>query len=1466
MDELKININSLTVPIDIKLEVMKQAVADCPEVNLFASGLRIPSLLDSGSQITIIRENFFNSHLKGSVTPLEGDKENAHQWFRVSAANQGSLPVSQYFEIDFDFLGLKVPKVGCLVASDPYVGLDKRPPQQLPGVVGWNLIRLAFEEFVKIHGLDALEHFKCPDGFSPLLFSQLCVFYRTEKAKVESFNNTSMSDGHTQTDVRSSSTDATPVAKKNPQISYLEGYVGKVRIGEVHQPICIPANSALTVQGYTPNVPPKLECILEMAENNNLPLGVILNSTLVTTSRSKQVPVILMNMNSHNVWIRQPLFAGELYQAEHSPWEYETVVYKENEEIKFGFQPVPNQEIQAEISATHAEMEKQRQESTAQEDKKGKEKEKSEEKPEFGPRPDTESPDFDFVKECKKLPFPFNHNYNAPLTLEQKKRYINIIYDCECVFSLHDEDLGYCDKIKHTIPTTSDKPVYLPHRAIPVQLQAEVRKCLETWQRQGIIRPSNSPYASQVVIVRKKTGEIRLCIDFRALNKVSRRDSFPLPRVEEALQAVQSAMWFTCFDLAQGYLQLAMMESDIHKTAFRAGSSGLFEFTRMPFGLSNAGASFCRLMEMCIGDQQFVTLLFYLDDICVFSSTIDEMLDRIELVFKRLKEFNLKIKPKKSHFFQEHAVFLGHVLSSEGISPNPEKINKIKDWPTPTTAKQVHSFIGLASYYRRFIPKFAAIAHPLHALIGPVATKKKSKDKTSKVRELPPFEWTLDCQAAFEQLKNALISAPVLGYPDYSKPFLLETDASLKGLGAVLSQQTADGDYKPIAYASRSLRPGEKTMQNYSSAKLELLALKWSVCEKFRDYLLGSKFTVYTDNNPLVYVETSKLGAAQIRWLSELALFDFDIKYRTGRTNKVADALSRRPHPGSDSESDSEDEDWQVISYSTVCDMLNYHLGSTKLPRDVKLQVQSIAEELEEINTDPVIAHSSAVNIFPQISPAEMSQQQQKDNQLSLVYSMVQDGNKPSLSQIKRVKSKYVRRLLLQYDRLIIKQGVLHRLYFNNDEEYHQLVLPIKYRQQVKELCHDDMGHQSVERTLSLVRERCFWPNMAQDVDNWVSTCQRCITSKGYYTGPHTKQGSLVAHNPMDLVCIDFTKVDPSKDGKENVLVITDVFSKFSQAFVTTNQKAYTVAKVLVDKWFHVYGIPARIHSDRGRSFDNEIINSLCKMYGIKKSMTTPYNPQGNSQCERFNRTMFGLLKTLSKEQKANWPAHLSSLTFAYNATPHTTTGFQPYELMFGRKAPTPCDNWLGLSNYNDSQSLSKVAWVNQQQELITAANKRALKHIKMSAKASAERVGGSNFHIPIGHLVLLRDHPEGRKKIQDNFKSDVFIVHDHHPDPNVYYIKPLSGDNVRVANRRQLYDLRRTEPVPDVSELEEKEKKDGDEEETIPVPRYQPKPGNVTTPSITHRYPTRSKGSVAVTSQHMDVCKDSLIVESTKF
>ena len=762
------------------------------------------------------------------------------------------------------------------------------------------------------------------------------------------------------------------------------------------------------------------------------------------------------------MWIRQPLYAGDLWDVDKEDWEYEPVLVKDTKtnNITVKFQQVPPEHLRKEIFSQAAEMfgpDK----TDKDEETKTKEKEKEsdpqtttkdstdQEPPKFGPRPDTTSADFDFKMELDRLPFTINIG-EAPLSREQQSRFIDLIYDNKEVFSLYDGDLGFCDALKHSIPTTTDKPVYLPHQ----QLQQEVRKCLESWLKQGIIWPSKSPYTSQVVIVHKKSGEICLCVDFQKLNAISIRDSFLLPRIEEALQAVQAAVWFTSFNLAQGYLQMAMEEANIPKTAFCEGSSSLFKFTRMPFGLTNAGASFCRLMEMVIGDQQFVTLLFYLDDICIFTNSANQMLDRIKLVFSRLKQYQLKIKPKKSFFFQTEVSFLGHVLSAKGISPNPEKVDKVRDWPIPKTSKEVHSFIGLASYYRRFIPNFAKWSKPLNALIVPPAHQAKVHRGEMKKSELTEFVWSKECQEGFNALKHALTTAPVLAYPDYTQPFILETDASLKGLGAVLSQKGKDREVHVITYASRSLRPSERSMRDYSSAKIELMALKWSVCKKFKDHLLGSKFTIFTDNNPLVYVKTSKLGAAQIRWLSELALYDFDIVYRTGCSNLVADALSHRPEAEGENHnqacSDNDDEEWQAISYSAICEELQGIIDGVKVEYSLRERIQVVQSAEDDIyGSCKIKVVAGMVDVFQQVPSTTMAKHQAKDNQLAPVLEWVHEGKQPTKAAIYQVRSKNTRQLMYQFHRLILKDGVLHRLYIHNDVEYHQLVLPQRYHKKI---------------------------------------------------------------------------------------------------------------------------------------------------------------------------------------------------------------------------------------------------------------------------------------------------------------------------------------------------------------------------------------------------------------------------------
>ena len=362
----------------------------------------------------------------------------------------------------------------------------------------------------------------------------------------------------------------------------------------------------------------------------------------------------------------------------------------------------------------------------------------------------------------------------------------------------------------------------------------------------------------------------------------------PLPCIEESLDALGGACWFSTIDLASGYHQVGVAEKDCGKTAF-CTPFGLYDFTWMPFGLCNAPSTFQRLMERILGHQRFQSLLLYLDDVVVFSLTTEQHLEHLDLMLSRLAQFNLKVKVSKCSFFQSEFMYLGHVISGAGVATDPGKIQAVAEWCRLQNLTELKSFFGFTSFYRRFVKNFAKLAAPLHALLSQSSAKPGKRLASGQVFSQ---SWDATCEEAFGALKQKLISAPVLGCADFSKPFYLEIDASHQGLGAVLSQEW-DEHRCPVAYVSHGLRLAERNMQNYSAMKLELLGLKWALTDKFRDYLIGTKFTVFTDNNPLNHLNTAKLGAVEQRWVADLAQFDFQIVYRQGSQNAGADALSR---------------------------------------------------------------------------------------------------------------------------------------------------------------------------------------------------------------------------------------------------------------------------------------------------------------------------------------------------------------------------------------------------------------------------------------------------------------------------------------------------------------------------------------------------------------------------------------------
>ena len=943
---------------------------------------------------------------------------------------------------------------------------------------------------------------------------------------------------------------------------------------------------------------------------------------------------------------------------------------------------------------------------------------------------------------------------NPNLKPNERDELVSLLNQYQDVFAWDDSQLGYTDRVKHRIQVTDETPIAQPHRRIPPAHMEEVRNHLEGLMDRGVIRPSTSPYAAPIVVVRKRSGELRLCCDFRKLNAITKKDAFPLPRIEDTLDALTGAKYFSTLDLASGYHQVAMHPDDIEKTAFTT-PFGLFEWTRVPFGLTNAPAVFQRLMQSVMNDYVFRILMCYLDDILCYASSFKDHLSRLETIFKRLREVGLRLNPEKCSFCQDSVLFLGHIVSSEGIRTDPGKIRAVQDFPTPTTLSQVRSFLGLAGYYRRFVKGFAQMARPLHDLCAKVHAKHPRDANKGERKQLADL-WTPKCQVAFNDLKTALISAPVLGYSDFTKPFVVELDASLDGLGAILSQDQPDGR-RVIAYASRSLRPTEKNMENYSSQKLELLALKWAVCEKFRGYLLGSFFSAYTDNNPLAHQETAKWGAVEQRWVAELAAFNYEIHYKKGRNNRAADALSRNPVDVPEGPDDS------VTAVTLV--------QATTIP-------ESVMEAAR--NTPAVPVYVVKVD---EIKTSDLAAAQGQDQDVLPVLQSVRTGSLPPKHE--RLKMSVVSKTLLQHwTKLSFKDGLLVKQYKGPlGEDVFQLVMPKSFQSSALKMAHDENGHQGQQRTLEILQRRCYWPSMATDVAHHCLSCTRCQVAKKTRQ-VYQKHGHLTASQPLEVLSLDFVKMEMASNGVEDALVMTDVFSKYALAAPTKDQTAKSVVDVLLKHWITHMGVPYRIHSDKGQCFEAQIVDELCDHYNIKKSRTTSRNPQGNGICERFNRSLFGLLRTLSPEQKLKWPQYLPELVQLYNSTPHATTRLSPHEVLFGSEPRLPIDLCLPRDPPEPVSSASEMLYrhLRRLRQLHETAGHR-LATLRNNRKPQYHPV-----HLKPGDEVLIQQHPPGRNKIQDKFDPTRYrVLEVPNEEVRTYVIEPSSGDGPvrRVAGHQ---------------------------------------------------------------------------------
>ena len=757
----------------------------------------------------------------------------------------------------------------------------------------------------------------------------------------------------------------------------------------------------------------------------------------------------------------------------------------------------------------------------------------------------------------------------SALTSSQQAQLQNLINEYRDIFALSPQELGRTNWVQHTINTQGASSIRMRPYRVPEAQKERIENCIDEMLEQGIIRPSASPWASPVVLVKKPDGSDRFCVDFRALNDITKKDSYPLPRIAESLDALSGTQYFSSMDLMSGYWQIEMDPESREKTAF-VTHAGLFEFNVMPFGLCNAPSCFQRLMECVLRSLNWRIALIYLDDVLVYSRTFSDHLDHLRLVFDRFREAGLKLKPKKCHFGQKSVKFLGHVISKHGVQPDPDKIKAIKEYPVPRKVKDVRAFLGLANYYRKFVKDFAKIAGPLHDL-----TKKALK-----------FQWTDECQAAFERLKSALIQAPILAYPDFTLPFDLYVDASDEALGMVLGQ-VQNGREVVISYSGRKLLPAEK---NYSVTEREALAVVAGI-KYFQPYVYGRRFTVHTDHNAVRWLMNIKEPTGRLaRWAVLLQQYDFNIVHRSGKSNGNADALSIR-------------------DYDNLIAPLDKGGVQTEKIRDLQRRDPALADIIEYLEFEELPNDSKAAKQF-----LYTIEQYYLDPEGILCHIWVPEGKRSSTPK----------------SQLVVPASLRHEILVNVHD------LPTG-------------GHLGVNKTYAKLRERYFWPKIYMDVQHWCLSCEHCAMKKTPRQRQTSPLLPIPVEAPFEKVSCDISGPWPvTHDNNRYILVFIDMCTKWPEAFAIPNIEAKTVAEIFVKEIVSRHGAPRVLLSDRGSNFLSSLFREVCFLMNTEKIFTSGYRPQTNGLVERFNGTLAQSLSMYVSSDQKDWDQHLNSVLFAY--------------------------------------------------------------------------------------------------------------------------------------------------------------------------------------------------------------------------
>ena len=961
------------------------------------------------------------------------------------------------------------------------------------------------------------------------------------------------------------------------------------------------------------------------------------------------------------------------------------------------------------------------------------------------------------------------------LNPEQQQQARNLLIKEYESFATGDDDIGCAKGFQLSFNLSDSTPVQKTYNSIPKPLYPEVKSHIEDLLNKGFVKKSTSNYSSPVVCVRKKDGTLRLCVDYRELNKRTVPDRHPLPRVKETLESLGGNRWFSLLDQGKAYHQGFIREADQHLTAFIT-PWGLYEWERVPFGLSNAPGGFQRFMEQCLHGLRDNICIPYLDDVLVFSQNFESHIEHLKIVLQRLREHGIKLKPKKCDLFKNQVTYLGHVVSSEGYKvdeSNIKAITSLKEFH-PKTVGDIRKILGLLNYYRKYIENFSQLASPLFSLlqkqpdnIDSQGTKQRNNNFNRKRQNKnqpsssQPIEWLPEHQQVVDKMVSLLTNPPILAYPEYNSPYVLHTDASQLGIGAVLYQRQ-NGMLRVISYASRTLSPSEKRYYLHSG-KLEFLALKWAICDEFRDLLYyAPSFTVYTDNNPLTYImDSAKLNATGHRWVADLSNFTFNIKYRPGKHNADADFLSRMPLDFEKYIETCTKEATQDEFRATV-DAVSGQFNNETIwvsaistnDKNFTLQNSELLQPVNDIRLDQ----------------ADIREGQRQDLAISKLIKYKQIGQKPNREICSR-EDPTTKALLREWNKLHIDStGLLCR----KTSEYEQIVLPSKYRRLVYRELHDEMGHLGSERVFHLATQRFYWPYMRSDIEHYTTKVCNCLKQRKPHVPSVAPLSSIVTTQPFELVSIDFVHLEKSVGGFEYILVIMDHFTRYAQAYATKDKSAKTVANKLYDDFILRFGFPLKIHHDQGGEFENKLMESLESICGVRHSRTTPYHPQGNGQVERFNQTLLSMLRTLPEERKSRWKDSLNKVVHAYNCSKHASTGFSPFYLLFGRSPRLPIDIIFNTKPAPTNGDISYPEYTRKWKQAMHEAYDIAAKRSRSSQQQNKERYDqhAKSTCLQQDDRVLVRNLNErgGPGKLRAFWEKDVYRVVERVNDDSPVY------------------------------------------------------------------------------------------------